>query len=31
MFYLINDEILALLDKIYMLNTWLEKTMALMH
>ena len=27
-FYLINDEILSLLDKIYMLNTWLEKTMA---
>lgn len=27
-FYLINDEILFLLDKIYMLNTWLEKTMA---
>lgn len=27
-FYLINDEILSLLDKIYMLNTWLEKIMA---
>lgn len=26
-FYLINDEILSLIDKIYMINTWLEKIM----
>lgn len=27
-FYLINSEILSLIDKIYAINTWLEKTMA---
>lgn len=27
-FYLINEEILLLIDRIYSINTWLEKTMA---
>lgn len=27
-FYVVNDEILSLIDKIYMINTWLEKVMA---
>lgn len=27
-FYLVNDEVLSLIEKVYMLNTWLEKTMA---